>query len=387
MTSSADSTLADRNRLLAKSRELLGWPLIQETLASYACSPVTSKLCHSLVPHSDIDSAKNAMNTTKEMVDFIEGGNLFPINSFDDISPIVEEAKERKFLDSAQCLSILKLLRISQHVRSSIQKQEDFPLLRLINSGLDPLPSLFRELERCIDDEGEVKENASSELKQATRDVFFAKQKIESKVDKFFSGETYKDVIQDSYYTEREGRLVIPVKSDKRSQIEGIVHDSSGSGQTLYVEPSAIVPLNNQLKINKLAVDREKKKVLQLLTEKIIDSSAIISSSMEILVELDFIHARSSLARVTQSRFCPIEQGSKLQLNEAFNPELMLNGQDVTPNDIAWDKSTHVIVISGPNTGGKTVTLKTVGLMSLMVRAGLFIPVGEGSQIPFYPEV
>ncbi|SVB67242.1 uncharacterized protein METZ01_LOCUS220096, partial [marine metagenome] len=140
--------------------------MIQETIAGYACSPVTSKLCRSHVPHPDIDSAKNALNTTKEMVDFLEGGNLFPINSFDDISPIVEEAKERKFLDSAQCFSILKLLRVSQHVQSSIQKQEDFPLLRLINSDLDPLPSLFRELERCIDDDGAVKENASPELKQ-----------------------------------------------------------------------------------------------------------------------------------------------------------------------------------------------------------------------------
>jgi DNA mismatch repair protein MutS2 len=155
----------------------------------------------------------------------------------------------------------------------------------------------------------------------------------------------------------------------------------------LYIEPSSIVPLNNQLKINRLAVDWEKKKVLQLLTRQIIDSGEVISSSMEILVELDFIHARARLAKVMQARLCPIRQGCKLQLNKAFNPELILNGKDVIPNDIAWDQSTNVIIISGPNTGGKTVTLKTVGLMALMVRAGLFLPVDKGSQIPFYPEV
>jgi DNA mismatch repair protein MutS2 len=133
--------------------------------------------------------------------------------------------------------------------------------------------------------------------------------------------------------------------------------------------------------------DREKKKVLQLLTRLIIDSGEIISSSMNILVELDFIHARARLAKVMQARLCPIRQGCELQLNKALNPELILNGKDVIPNDIAWDQSTHVIIISGPNTGGKTVTLKTVGLMTLMVRAGLFLPVDKESHIPFYPEV
>ena len=272
-------------------------------------------------------------------------------------------------------------------MRNSIEEQDNFPLLKRVSTPLDLLPSLYKELERCIDDEGEIKENASPELKQAIRDVYSAKQKLESKLAKFFSAETYKEAIQDSYHTEREGRLVIPVKSDKRSQIEGIVHDSSGSGQTLYVEPSSIVPLNNQLKINKIDVDREKKKILQLLARQIIDSGEIILSSMKILVELDFIHARAKLARVMEAQFCPVEKGCKLQLNKAFNPELILSGKDVIPNNIAWDQSTHVIIISGPNTGGKTVTLKTVGLMALMVRAGLFLPVEKGSHIPFYPEV
>ena len=387
MTQTINSLPENRSHLLERSRELLGWPLIQEALAGYACSPVTSELCCSLVPHSDIDSANTALNTTAEMVEFLARENSFPINSFENFLPIFEEAKERELLDSEQCLSVLKLLRVVRHVRNSIEKQDSFPLLKIVSNPLDPVPSLYKELERCIDDEGVIKENASLGLKQATRDVFSAKQKLESKVGKYFSGETYKDVIQDSYHTEREGRLVIPVKSDKRSQIEGIVHDSSGSGQTLYVEPSSIVPLNNQLKINRIAVDREKKKVLQLLTKQIIDSGEIIFSSMEILVELDFIHARARLAKVMQARLCPIRQGCALQLNKALNPELILNGKDVIPNDIAWDQSTHVIIISGPNTGGKTVTLKTVGLMTLMVRAGLFLPVDKESHIPFYPEV
>lgn len=387
MTTPANPAQINRIHLLEKSRNLLGWPLIQKTLASHTCSSITSKLCSSLIPHSDIESAKNALNTTTEMVEFLAGGNSFPLNQFDDVTPILEEAKEREVLDSLKCLSVLKLLRIIQSIHSAIEKTNDFPLLKFLNSQLNPLPSLSKELERCIDDEGEIKENASPEFKKAIRDVTIAKQKLESKVGKFFSDDAYKESIQDSYHTERAGRLVIPVKSEKRSQIEGIVHDCSGSGQTLYIEPSSIIPLNNQLKINRLAVDREKKKILHSLTKQILDVRKTIFSSMKTLVEFDFIHARAKLANIMQAQLCPIESVCKLNLKKALNPELILNGQDVIPNDIAWDQSVHVIIISGPNTGGKTVTLKTVGLMSLMARSGLFLPVGKGSQIPFYPEI
>ena len=382
-----DPVKINQTHLLEKSRSLLGWPLIQKALASYACSPVTINLCKSLIPHSDIHSSNNDLDKTTEMVELLSGGHLFPINPFDDFLPIIKEAKEREILGSFKCLSVLKLLRIIRNVHNSIEKKIEFPLLKLLSNDLDPLPSLFKELEKCIDDEGEIKDNASPELKQAIREVTSAKQKLESKVEKIFLGEVYKEAIQDRYHTEREGRVVIPVKSEKRSQIEGIVHDSSGSGQTLYVEPSSIVPLNNQLKINRLTVEREKKNILQSLTRQVIDAGESISSSMETLVEMDFIHARARLAKSMQAIQCPIELGGKLQLNNALNPELILNGHNVIPNDINWDQSTHVIIISGPNTGGKTVTLKTVGLMSLMARAGLFLPVGKESKIPFYPEV
>ena len=382
-----DPVKINQTHLLEKSRSLLGWPLIQKALASYACSPVTINLCKSLIPHSDIHSSNNDLDKTTEMVELLSGGHLFPINPFDDFLPIIKEAKEREILGSFKCLSVLKLLRIIRNVHNSIEKKIEFPLLKLLSNDLDPLPSLFKELEKCIDDEGEIKDNASPELKQAIREVTSAKQKLESKVEKIFLGEVYKEAIQDSYHTEREGRIVIPVKSEKRSQIEGIVHDSSGSGQTLYVEPSSIVPLNNQLKINRLTVEREKKNILQSLTRQVIDAGESISSSMKTLVEMDFIHARARLAKSMQAIQCPIELGGKLQLNNALNPELILNGHNVIPNDINWDQSTHVIIISGPNTGGKTVTLKTVGLMSLMARAGLFLPVGKESKIPFYPEV
>ncbi|MCH8158061.1 MAG: endonuclease MutS2, partial [Nitrospinae bacterium] len=237
----------DRTHLLEKSRILLGWPLLQEALAGYACSPATSILCRSLVPFDDLASADNALHTTAEMVELLASGDPFPINPFDDIGPTLKEAGERHFLASEQCLGVLKFLRVARDVHRSLEKQNELPLLKTLSDRIDPLPSLYKELNRCIDDEGEIKENASPELKQAIHDVWATKQKLESKIGKLLTGATYKEAVQDSYHTEREGRLVIPVKADRRSQIDGIVHDSSGSGQTLYMEPSSIVPLNNQL--------------------------------------------------------------------------------------------------------------------------------------------
>ena len=225
----------NKTHLLEKSRDLLGWPLIQEALSGYACSLVTSNLCRALVPYEDIKLSNNALDTTTEMLELLTGGGSFPINPFDDFLPILDEANERQILDPIKCLSVLKLLRIARNVRSCMEKQIDFPLLKAVSNRFDPLPSLFKELNRCINDEGELKENASPELKQALRDVVSAKKKLESKISKFLSSDTYKEALQDSYHTEREGRLVIPVKTDKRSQVDGIVQDSSGSGQTLYI--------------------------------------------------------------------------------------------------------------------------------------------------------
>ena len=156
MTRSVNSFQENTPHFLEKSRELLGWSLVQEALAGHACSPVTTELCRSLVPLSDIASASNALNTTAEMVEFLAVEKSFPIDSFDNFLPLLEEAKEREFLDSLQCFSVLKLLRVIRHVRSSIEKQDDFPLLSLVSDPLNPLPSLYRELERCIDDEGEI---------------------------------------------------------------------------------------------------------------------------------------------------------------------------------------------------------------------------------------
>jgi DNA mismatch repair protein MutS2 len=376
-----------KTHLLNKSLAQLGWGLIQKALADRTASPVTAALCLTLLPEPDFDSAQHLLEETSEMVALLESGDSFPLNYFADIRPLLQEASETRILAADQCLQFLKLLRLCRALRKSLEKKDDAPLLQSLGLHLEPLSPLLKEIDKCISDEGEINENATPELKQAIREVAAAKQKLEGRIAKLFSSSTVTEALQDSYITEREERLVIPVRAEYRSRIEGIVHDSSGSGQTLFIEPTQIIPLNNQLKINKLKVDQEKFKILQALAMQIVEQRELLEENLRVLTELDLIHAKARLAKLMQANKCPMSVDGTVNLIEARNPELILDKQTVIPNDISWDASVRAIIISGPNTGGKTVTLKTLGLMSLMVRIGLFLPAKEGSAIGFFPEV
>jgi DNA mismatch repair protein MutS2 len=376
-----------KTHLLNKSLTQLGWEHIQKALADRTVSPVTAVRCQNILPEDDFESAQNSLEETAEMVALLDSGDSFPLNFFADIYPLLQEASEKRFLAADQCLQFLKLLRLCRVIKKTLEKKDDAPRLQALGHNLDPLLPLLKEMDKCISDEGEINENATPELKQAIREVAAAKQKLESRIAKLFSSSTIKEALQDSYITEREERLVIPVRAEYRSRVDGIVHDSSGSGQTLFIEPTQIIPLNNQLKINKLKVEQEKFKILQALAMQIVEHGELFEENLSVLTELDLIHAKARLAKLMQAQKCPLDVDGTVSLIEARNPELILDKQTVVPNDISWDKSVRAIIISGPNTGGKTVTLKTLGLMSLMVRAGLFLPAKEGSRIGYFPEV
>ncbi len=370
-----------------KSMAQMGWPGVQKALAGLAESPVTRDLCAALHPESDFESAQRLLEETSEMVSARAGVDPVPLRSFDDLLPILQQAEERLLVEPISCLQAAHHLRLARDLKRYFKKQENAPLLKQISGTLDPVPELLKEIERCLDADGEIKENASPELKQALRDAAQARQKLETALKKIMSKTGSRDALQDSYFTEREGRLVLPVKAEAKSQFEGIVHDSSGSGQTLFVEPTSIIPLNNQVKIARLNVEQEKIKILQKLSRGLLEHRDVLIRNQDQLTALDAIHARARLAEKMEARRFLLRDDGLVNLRRARNPELVLNGQEVVPNDIKWDADTREIIISGPNTGGKTVTLKTVGLISLMARAGLLLPVADNSEMGFFPEV
>ncbi len=383
----ADAPSPNNETFLLKSMALLGWDAIRQKLSAQALSPSGRERLLNLLPHKDLAVAQISLRETREMVSLEQSGAGLPLKYFADLRPIFEDANERLLLAPEQCLQILDFLRLTNRTHKALANRENLERLYLLTKRLDPLADFRKELGRCVDEDGEIRDNASPELKTAVRETGAARQKLDKTVTAIFSDSAYKDAIQDFYHTEREGRAVIPVKTENRSRLEGIVHDSSGSGATLFMEPTRLIPLNNQLKICKLRVEQERQKILGALARGFLDLEAPLMNNLKILTELDCLLARAKLAKVMDANFCPLETGSRAKLIQVRNPELVLGGERVVPNDIEWETETRVIVISGPNTGGKTATLKTAGLCSLMARSGLFLPAAENSEIGFFPEV
>jgi len=378
---------SSKDKTLKHSMTLLGWDGVRTALAGRALSDRVRERCQDWDPADDSETAKHWLRETAEMVLLLDGVDDLPFQSFFDLQPILKEIRERLLVEPEQGLSILKTLRVTRDLKRFLSKKEDTPLLRQTATQLEPFPDLIKELERCLGEDGEVKHDASPELKQAYRDLERSRQSLDSTVQKLMSNTTYKDALQDAYFTEREGRVVLPIKIDSRSRIEGIVHDSSGSGQTLFVEPTPIIALNNQLKISRLNVDKEILRVLEHLAQQIREREEGLLQNQDSLETLELIWARARLAKVMDATCPRLEEDGPVTLHQARNPELVLNGQNVVANDIVWSPATRVVIISGPNTGGKTVTLKTVGLMALMARAGLFVPTAKESGIRFFPEI
>ena len=373
--------------LLEKSMHLLGWDRVVTALANHACSPITQDQCRQLKPEIDFDCAQTLLEETAEMVALLSSLDSFPMDRVEDIRPVFRNAEEHEIIDPGQCLSLIKLLRLCRNLCREKNKKSVYPHLHAWLEKLDPLKEFLEELVRCVDDEGNIRENATPELRQALRNADTAKSKLEDRLQRLFKTERIREALQDSYITEREERMVIPVRAEFKSRVDGIVHDSSGSGQTLFIEPTSIVPLNNQLKIARLQIEQEKIKILQSLALKTRQFQEPLERNLETLISLDLIFAKARLAKTMAAVHCPINRDSIMELKEARNPELVLDGETVVPNTIEWDDSVKVVIISGPNTGGKTVTLKTLGLLALMVRAGLHLPVKENSRIPFFPKV
>ncbi len=373
--------------LLEKSMHLLGWDRVVTALANHACSPFTQDQCRQLKPEIDFDCAQTLLEETAEMVALLSSLDSFPMDRVEDIRPVFRNAEEHEIIDPGQCLSLIKLLRLCRNLCREKDKKSVYPHLHAWLEKLDPLKEFLEELVRCVDDEGNIRENATPELRQALRNADTAKSKLEDRLQRLFKTERIREALQDSYITEREERMVIPVRAEFKSRVDGIVHDSSGSGQTLFIEPTSIVPLNNQLKIARLQIEQEKIKILQSLALKTRQFQEPLERNLETLISLDLIFAKARLAKTMAAVHCPMNRDSIMELKEARNPELVLDGETVVPNTIEWDDSVKVVIISGPNTGGKTVTLKTLGLLALMARAGLHLPVKEDSRIPFFPKV
>ena len=273
----------------------------------------------------------------------------------------------------------------SQAVPADVE-EEDFSEDSLTDMfrGIDPLVSLCREIRRCILSEEEIADDASPELRRIRRQIHLSQERIHSQLAEIVNGSA-RQYLQDALITQRDGRYCIPVRAEHRSQVPGMIHDQSASGSTLFVEPMAIVKLNNDIRQLEADEKAEIQKILASLSEEAAKYSENLITNVEVLTALDFIFARAQLARKMNATMPDFNEDGIIDLRRARHP--LIDRRTVVPVDIGLGDTYDLLIISGPNTGGKTVSLKTVGLLTLMGQAGLHIPTAEHSRLSLFTEV
>ena len=377
--------------LFEQTTMVLEWPRLLEALSGHARSTMGAARCRALELATSLHDSQRRQQETTEMGQLQTSGEALPTLAFPDIRDPLARAKKGAALEVRElrnCAMVLELLEESG--RFVGRHQHDAPALASVAHPLrsvGELRPLKTALDTAIHPDGSIKESATPELRRLTHQAQALKQQMRHQVDQILHSRSYEDILQEQYFTEREGRYVIPVKADMRGRVPGIVHDVSASGATVFLEPRALVELNNSIKVADLEIEREVRRILRELSTFVAAQSEVVLAGLDALAVLDGIAARALFGRQLKAHPVGLNAEGRVRLLRARHPLLVLSKEQVVANDILLDESIHVLVISGPNTGGKTVTLKIVGLFALMVRAGLHLPCDAESEMAIFPDV
>lgn len=369
-----------------KSYRVLEYNKILDLLGAEAASSITKKVIGELKPVLDVFQIKEMLAETTEAVSVIMRKGALPLGSFYDIKDSVYLADKGSTLTMKKLLEILYNLQVTRNAASFLKS--DLPELPIIK-GLAEVMSIQKRLEeaidRCIISEDEMADSASPELKSIRRGILRQNEAIRAKMNQILSSSDNKTILQDAIVTMRQGRYVVPVKQEHKAKFAGIVHDQSSTGATLFIEPQAIVNLNNELREMELA---EKIEIERILAELSADVAAVrdeLLNNQDILLKLDFIFAKGKFSTKLKGTEPEINTQGFLRIKDGRHP--LIDKKKVVPISIAIGKGYNTLVITGPNTGGKTVTLKTVGIFVLMTQSGLHIPAGSGTEMPVLQKV
>ncbi|WP_278883957.1 endonuclease MutS2 [[Ruminococcus] torques] len=345
------------------------------------------QLCRRLKPVTDLTKIDLLQEqTAAAFTRIIKKGRI----SFGDAAPVEESLKRLEIggaLNTAELLRICRLLSNTTRAKSygRHDTQEDLAdCLDIYFDGLEPLTPLSNEIERCIISEDEISDDASSALKHIRRSINNLNDRVHTTLSGLVNG-SLRTYLQDALITMRGDRYCIPVKAEYRSQVQGLIHDQSASGSTLFIEPMAIVKLNNDLKELYVQEQDEIRKILASLSEEAAQYIEEIRTDYRSLTDLDFIFARGALALTMRASRPILNEEGRIRIREGRHP--LLDQKKVVPITVSLGDEFSLLIITGPNTGGKTVSLKTVGLLTLMGQAGLHIPAGDRSEIAVFRQV
>lgn len=371
-----------------KALRILEFHKITEELTRYASSETGKNRCRKLRPSSNYDEIVRWQEETRDALTRIyKKGNL-SFSGLTDVRPSLKRVEIGASLTAAELLEIARLLEITdQAYRYSRPENPNEPpdSLTALFDGLVSLSPLCMEIRRCIPDVDEISDDASSALKDIRRTIKQTNAKIHTQLTAIVSSNENRVHLQDSIITMRNGRYCVPVKAEHRSRIPGMIHDQSSSGSTLFVEPLAIVNLNNQLKELAAQEQAEIDRILAGLSEQAGYERETIADNGKRLVELDFIFAKAAYAKTYRGTEPLFNEDGIVAIRQGRHP--LLDQNQVVPVDLALGDAFSMLIVTGPNTGGKTVSLKTLGLFTLMGQAGLHIPAADGSRLAVFDQV
>ena len=369
-----------------KSIKILEYNKIIEMLKAGAASEMTRQVISEIKPLTDIYEIRHLLQQTTEAVKVIVVKGNPPMSAFYDIAPALMRARKGGALTMQQLLQISYNMRTARTMSAFLEKDlTEIPALTAIREVISVNRDLENEITRCILSEDEMADNASPELRSIRRSIVRQNEAIKAKMNHMLGSAENKTLLQDSIVTMRDGRYVIPVKQEHRSKFPGIVHDQSSTGATLFIEPQVIVNMNNELKQLFLDEKKEIDRILAELSDRVAENYHGLYNNQKLLVELDYIFAKGKLSLSYRGEEPRISDEGILDLKQARHP--LLDQKKAVPINASLGRNYSTLIITGPNTGGKTVTLKTAGLLSMMAAAGLHIPASSESIISVFEDI
>ena len=370
-----------------KALETLEYRKIIAQLKREMGSAASAKLADELTPLTSEKIIKEELRSTTEAVDLIVRKGPLPTGGLYDIREALLLAKKGGSLTMRQLLEVQNVLGISSEV-VAFMHDDALPELKYIGEMVDLIvefTALEKEISRCILTEDEMADNASPKLKDIRRSIHQQNQAIKNKLSRIITSSSNKTYLQDAIVTMRDGRYVIPVKQEYRSFFPGMVHDQSKGGATLFIEPQGVVELNNKLRELEVEEQLEIARILAELSSRVAEHYREIRSNLKLLIKLDFIMAKGKLSCKMHASEPKIDADGELRLISARHP--LIEYKKAVPVDIRIGGDYRTLIITGPNTGGKTVSLKTAGLLVMMAQSGLHIPASHASTLPIFGEV
>ncbi len=370
--------------------KILEFDKIIERLSRMAASEAGKNRCLGIRPSYNIEEVERLQQETDECIRALFKKGTPPLAGIVDLSAVLKRTEIGGVLDTVQLLMIADLLRCAARMQNYMKApredgDEGFYILKPMVQSLVPHGNIRKEIERCIEGPENIADNASPTLRSLRKGIGAVNEEIRTKLNSMVSSTGLQKYLQDAIVTTRGDRYVIPVKQEYKGHVPGIVHDQSSTGATLFIEPMAIVQLNNKLRELHTKEKLEIERILHTLTLQVSEIIEDIRHNMETLTELDSMFARGKLGLEMEGSRPLYNTSGYINLKKARHP--LIAPESVVPIDIHLGKDFDILVITGPNTGGKTVTLKTVGLMVLMAQAGLQIPCQEGTELTVFRDV